>query len=197
MNQPIIKKVCVYAASSTKVNPVFFDAARRLGKILAQHNIISIYGGGSVGLMGNLAEAVLENNGKIIGIIPEFMMEFEWGNRQVTELIVVQNMTERKKRLIDDVDAVIAMPDGTGTLEELAEVISMKKLGMFLKPIIILNINGFYDLLITFLEKMISENFMHACYRNAWSVIKQPEEVIDAIYKSAEWNMDMGRYSAI
>lgn len=197
MNNIPIKKICVYAASSTKVKPAFFDAAARLGKVLAQQNITTVYGGGSVGLMGSLADSVLQNNGKIIGVIPEFMMAMEWGNTRITELIVVKNMAERKKRFIEDVDAVVALPGSTGTLEELAEVLSMKKLGMFLKPIIILNTNGFFNPLIGFLENMISENFMHECNRNVWTIIDEPEALIDAIYNAPRWTEEHGKYAAI
>jgi len=183
-----IEKVCIYCASSKQIDRDYITDVVELGKILALEHIEVIYGGGSVGAMGALADAVLENNGRIIGVIPKFMMELEWGNPHITQLIVVENMAERKQQFINSVDAVIALPGGTGTLEELAEVISLKKLGLFTKPIIILNTKGFYDTLIQFIDRMISDNFIRDEHRNIFSVINKPDEVIKAINNAPLWD---------
>ncbi|MBN1182982.1 MAG: TIGR00730 family Rossman fold protein [Bacteroidales bacterium] len=181
-------KVCIFCASSQKVPEVYFQAAADLAKILVGEGITIVYGGGSVGLMGQIADTALENNGKIIGIIPQFMFEKEWGNSEITELIIVKDMHERKRKMIEDVDAVLALPGGCGTLEELAEVITLKQLGQFVKPIILLNTKGFYDSLINLYENMIRENFMRDKHREIWQVVNDPSEIIHAIENAPEWH---------
>jgi hypothetical protein len=193
----MLNRICVYCASSSRSNKKYLDAAYQLGQIFAQKGITTVYGGGSIGLMGALARGVLENNGKITGIIPKFMMELEWGNPNVTNMIVVNSMAERKKLLTDKVDAVVALPGGTGTLEELAETLSLKKLGLFMQPIVILNTNGFYDTLIAFLERMIADSFIRAEHRQLFSVANHPDEVIAAIASAPNWGneaLDLAAY---
>ena len=183
-----IKKVCIFCASSQKIPKLYFQAASELAKILVKNNITIVYGGGSVGLMGQIADTTLEYNGKIIGIIPQFMFEREWGNSKITELIIVKDMHERKKKMIENADAVIALPGGCGTLEELAEVITLKQLGQFMKPIILLNTKKFYDPLITLYENMIHENFMRDKHREIWQTIENPSETITTIENAPEWH---------
>jgi len=184
----MIRKTCIFCASSQKVDRVYFQAVQELAYLLAKNDIVVQYGGGAVGMMGELAKTVMENNGEIIGVIPEFMIKMEWGNTNITELIVVKDMHERKRRLIKDVDAVIALPGGCGTLEELSEVITLKQLGQFIKPIIILNINKFFDPFIEFLNKMINEKFMREVHRDIWTVVEKPENVLMAIESTPEWD---------
>jgi uncharacterized protein (TIGR00730 family) len=193
----MLSRICIFCASSSQVDEKYLEAARIIGKILATRGIKVVYGGGSIGLMGALASSVLENKGEIIGVIPKFMMQLEWGNTNITELIIVENMAERKSKFIDNVDAVIAMPGGTGTLEELAETISLKKLGLFTKPIIILNTEGFYNHLLLFFEQMIRDNFIRTEHKQLFSVAKYPEEIIDLIEKSVNWDMDAIKLAAI
>jgi hypothetical protein len=191
-----IKKVCVYCASSSKISKEHYNAADSLGKEFALHGITVIYGGGSVGSMGALANAVIQNNGNIIGVIPKFMMELEWGNKNITEMIVVETISERKKKLIESVDAVVALPGGTGTLEELAEIISMKKLGLFSNPIIILNTNGFYSHFLLFIEQMISDNFIRPEHKNLFEVANSPEEIIEKIKNAPTWGPELAILAA-
>ena len=139
----MIKRVCVYCASSDKVDQRYFTATKTLGKILAEHQITVVYGGGSAGLMGCLADSVLAHQGQVIGIIPHFMTAVEWQHNGLSDLVLVEDMHERKRRFLVDVDAVIAFPGGCGTLEELLEVITLKRLGIFVKPILIFNQNGY------------------------------------------------------
>jgi len=186
----IIKKVCVYCASSSKVAKEHIKATEILGKEFALNGITTIYGGGSVGSMGALANAVIKNKGKIIGIIPKFMVELEWGNKNITELIVVNSIAERKMKFIEEVDAVVALPGGTGTLEELAEIISMKKLGLFSKPIIILNTNGFYKHFLLFIEQMISDSFIRPEHKQLFIVATSPEEIIEKIKSAPTWSTE-------
>ena len=193
----MIKQVCVYCASSTQINPEYLMAASSIGEILAGNNISVIYGGGSVGSMGALADAVIKNNGELIGVIPKFMMELEWGNPSVTEMKIVDSMAQRKQLFIENVDAVIALPGGTGTLEELAEVISLKKLGLFTKPIIIVNTRGFYDSLLQFIEQMVADNFIRAEHKDLYTVISDPENIINAIKNAPIWEGKAIKLAAI
>ena len=149
MNQ--IHSVCVYSASSTKIDPVYFEAAEQLGRLLAEHHIRLVNGAGSIGLMCSVADAVLSNGGEVTGVIPHFMVEQNWQHTGLTELIEVTSMHERKQKMADLSDAVIALPGGCGTLEELLEVITWKQLGLYLNPVVILNVNGFYDPLLNML----------------------------------------------
>ena len=137
MNQ--INSVCVYSASSSKIDKVYFEAAGRLGKLLAERRIRLVNGAGSIGLMRSVADAVLENGGEVTGVIPRFMVEQGWHHTGLTRLVEVESMHERKQLMADLSDAVIALPGGCGTLEELLEVITWKQLGLYLNPIVILN----------------------------------------------------------
>jgi uncharacterized protein (TIGR00730 family) len=184
----ILKKITVFCASSRMIHATYFEAARQLAEVLTKNGITAVYGGGSVGLMGALADFMIENGGSIVGIIPQFMMKVEWGHPGVKKMIITRDMHERKKLLIDDVDAVVALPGGSGTLEELLEVISLKRLGKFLKPIIIINTAGFYDPLVILLNKMVEENFMRQDHLKMWKIINNPSELLDAIQSSETWD---------
>lgn len=151
MNQ--INSVCVYSASSTKIDAVYFQAAETLGRLLAEHHIRLINGAGSIGLMCSVADAVLKNGGEVTGVIPRFMVEQNWHHTGLTELIEVESMHERKQKMANLSDGIIALPGGCGTLEELLEIITWKQLGLYLNPIIILNTNRFFDPLLEMLEK--------------------------------------------
>ena len=191
-----IEKVCVYCASSRKADGIYFEDAKKLGKILARNSITLIYGGGAVGSMGNIANGALSENGKVIGIIPKFMADLEWAHKGLTELHIVQSMHERKHLMLDGVDAAIALPGGCGTLEELMEAITWKRLGIFIKPIIIVNTKGFFDHLVKLLEHSISEKFMSEKHGTMWSVVNNVEDVIPAIKNAPLWSKD-ARSSAV
>ena len=182
------EQVCVYAASSRQCAQIYLDAARRLGEILAQNAIAIVYGGGSTGLMGSLADGALAEGGRVIGVLPEFMGELEWGHERLTELRLVGDMHERKRRMIAEVDAVIALPGGCGTLEELFEAITWKRLGLYSKPIVLVNVAGFFDPCVALLERAIAERFMHERHRSMWSVVTEPEAVLPAIASAAAWS---------
>jgi uncharacterized protein (TIGR00730 family) len=183
-------KICVYCASSAQIDKAYFDATERLAREFVKNDIEVVYGGGAIGLMGKLADTVLDNGGKIKGIIPRFMNEVEWAHKKVEDLEFTDTMHERKARFLENIDGLVALPGGTGTLEELLEAITLKKLGLFTKPIIILNTNHFYDLLIQLLEKFISENFIHERHRHMWTFVDEPEEVLDAIRNAVKWDKD-------
>lgn len=190
-------RICVYCASSSKVDKAYFDATQKLAEDMAVRGITLVYGGGSAGLMGCIADNVLKNKGQVVGILPRFMDKVEWGHKGLTQLTLVKDMHERKKLLIKDVEAVVALPGGCGTLEELMEVITLKRLGKFTKPIIILNTNGFYDHLKMLLEKMIHENFMRSEHIEIWQFVDQPEDIIPAIENAPKWDSSAIKFAAV
>ncbi len=183
----IMKRITVYCASSPEINKVYFDATEKLGELFVKNNCEVVFGGGSKGLMGKLADAVLANNGKITGIMPQFMNEVEWGHKGVTDFVYTETMAQRKEKLIEKSDGIVALPGGCGTLEELLEVITFKRLGLFSKPIIILNTNNFYDPLKSMLERCVDENFMQAHHLEMWQFVDEPEQVIDCLSEEHVW----------
>ena len=192
-----MQTICVYCASSTQINPRFFDAASRLGNILAKAGISVVFGGGATGLMGQLADSILAANGKITGIIPQFMCDENWHHSELSELIVVATMHERKEKMARMADAVIALPGGCGTLEELLEAITWKQLGIVSKPIVIVNMDGYYDAMIEMLQRAVDEKFMRDVHKNMWEVVETPEEVLSAIENSANWDSSARSFAAI
>lgn len=192
-----INSVCVYSASSTKIDPVYFQAAEELGRLLAEHHIRLINGAGSIGLMCSVADAVLKNGGEVTGVIPHFMVEQNWHHTGLTELIEVESMHERKQKMANLSDGIIALPGGCGTLEELLEIITWKQLGLYLNPIIILNVNEFFDPLLEMLEKAIEENFMRQQHGDIWKVARTPEEAVKLLYETPVWDVSIRKFAAI
>ena len=195
MNQ--INSVCVYSASSTKIDEVYFNAARQLGQLLAKRRIRLINGAGSIGLMRSVADAVLENGGEVTGVIPKFMVEQGWHHTGLSKLVEVESMHERKQLMADLSDALIALPGGCGTLEELLEIITWKQLGLYLNPIVILNTNGFFDPLLDMLTRAIDENFMRRQHGEIWHVATTPEEAVELIYTVPVWDASIRKFAAI
>lgn len=189
--------ICVYCASSTQIHADYFEAADKLGKIFAKANITLVYGGGATGLMGRVADSLLAAGGKVTGVIPQFMCDEKWEHNGVTELIVTQSMHERKEKMAMMSDAAVALPGGCGTMEELLEVITWKQLGIFTKPIIIVNTNGYYNSLIDMLHQSVEENFMRDIHREIWTVVDTPEEVIPAIENAAKWDKSVRKFAAL
>ncbi|KYG74407.1 hypothetical protein EV198_1131 [Roseivirga ehrenbergii] len=190
-----IKKVCIYCASSENIDQKYFEATEKLARVLAKNNITVVYGGGSRGLMGKLADTILAEKGRIVGIMPHFMKEVEFHHKDVNEFIFTADMHERKKQFMVGVDALITLPGGCGTMEELLEAMTLKRLGIFTKPIVILNAFGYYDHLIKMLEFSIQENFMKPIHNNIWNAFEDPEKVLEAIHQSAPWSKDALKYS--
>lgn len=189
--------ICVYCASSSQINPIYFEAAEKLGKVLLDNNLQLVYGGGSVGLMGRIADTMLAAGGRVTGVIPQFMCEQEWDHNGLTELIITETMHERKEKMAFMSDAAVALPGGCGTFEELLEVITWKQLGIFTKPIIIVNIDGYYDPLIEMLNRAIEQNFMRDLHRNIWTVVASAEEVLPAILNAPLWDESVRKFAAI
>lgn len=188
------REIVVYCASSADIAPLYFEAASKLGELLAAHGYTCVNGAGKEGLMGALNDAVLMNGGKVKGIIPEFMVDNGWGHSHLTETIITKTIHERKAAMVESADGVIALPGGIGTLEELAEIITWRQLGLFQKPVIILNTNDFYQPLFSFLEKMIAEKFMKAAYRELWQVATTPEEAIALVCAVPDWIPGFTKY---
>ena len=190
-------RICVYCASSAKIDEIYFEATERLAKILVNSKVQVIYGGGGHGLMGKLADTVLAQGGQIKGIMPQFMNEVEWAHKKVTDFEFTNTMHERKAKFLENIDALIALPVGPGTLEELLEAITLKRLGQFTKPIIILNTNGYYDPLIQMLERCVEEKFLRPIHAEMWTFVNQPEEVMSAINQSMEWDENAISFAAV
>lgn len=193
----MIKKVCVYCASSSKVNSQYVETARKLGKILAENDLELVYGGGSVGLMGVLADSVLENGGRVTGVIPRFMVEVEWQHNGLTELVLTETMHERKEKMAELADAVVALPGGCGTMEELLEMITWKQLGIHSQPIVIVNVNEYYTLLLAQFQQAADELFMRPQHLEMWSVVTDADEVLRAIENGKDIHEDMRRFAKI
>lgn len=193
----VIKDVCVYCASSTKIPSVYFDAAERLGQLLAEQGINLINGAGRQGLMGRMSDATLACGGTVTGVIPHFMVEQGWHHHGLTRLIETETMHERKQLMAELSDGVIALPGGCGTMEELLEIITWKQLGLYLNPIIILNTDGFYDPLLTLLKQAIGQNFMRHEHENIWQVASTPEEAVDLLYVTPVWNKEIRKFAAV
>jgi len=192
-----MQTICVYCASSTQVKPVYFEATARLSRIFALANLSVVYGGGSKGLMGQLADSTLKAGGKITGVIPRFMCDVEWNHTGLSELILVDTMHERKEKMALMADAIVALPGGCGTLEELLEVITWKRLGIFTKPIVIVNVEGYFDDLVSMLDRAVDEHFMRKEHHKMWEVVRTPEEVLDAIQNSVNWDSTARSFAAL
>ena len=174
-----MKSIAVFCGSRLGENPVYKDITYQLGKLLAQENITLVYGSGGIGLMGVLADAVLEHRGKVIGVIPRFFNEKEVGHDKISETIWVESLSERKTKIAAIADGFITLPGGFGSLDELFEVLVYSQLNLHSKPVGILNINHFYDPLLFQLEKMKNEGFLYDIHQNMLLVEQSPAELLD------------------
>lgn len=184
-------QVCVYCASSGHIHSDYFEATSRLAHLLVEAGIQVVFGGGSSGLMGQLADSVLAANGKIKGIMPEFMNEVEWGHKGVTDFTYTQTMHERKAKFLEGTDALIALPGGPGTFEELFEALTLKKLAQFSKPIVILNTRSYFKPFIDLMQNAVNEKFMSDDLKYLFTVVDAPEEVVPAIREAHVWNKSL------
>lgn len=177
MNQ--LKKIAVYCGSSPGKNPAFQQAAVRLGKVLAEKEIILVYGGGNVGLMGILARSVIDQGGQVIGVIPKAIVDMEVAFTDIQDLRVVEDMHTRKALMAELADAFIALPGGMGTTEELMEILTWSQLGFHEKPCGILNIAGFYDQLLIFLDRLVKDQFIAPEHRSMLMVDESPRGLLE------------------
>jgi len=192
-----IRRVCVYCASSRQADSEYTEAAYRLGHLLAERGITIVYGGGSIGSMGALADGALSLGGRVIGVLPRFMYDLEWGHAGLTELRVVDDLHERKRLMIQDVDGMVALPGGSGTLEEMLEAITWKRLGLYLNPIVMVNIRGYFRPLVALLEGAILERFMDVRHRAMWQVVDRVEDVISAMENAPDWSPDARGFATL
>lgn len=186
-------RICVYCASSNEADPRYREAAFHVGELLAQGGHCIVYGGGSAGSMGAVADGALSAGGEVIGILPRFMADLEWGHPGLTHLELVGDMRERKHKLLTGSDAVVALPGGCGTLEELFEAITLKQLGLYLNPIVLLDTLGYWQPLDAFLHTAITQHFMHPAHANMWVRVAEPENVLPAIHTAPTWNAASGK----
>jgi uncharacterized protein (TIGR00730 family) len=192
-----VKMVTVYASSSSALKPVYYDAARRLGEALAEAGKSIIYGAGGSGLMGSVADGALSKNGEVYGVVPQFLQDLELTHRGLTGLRVVEEMRIRKQLMLEDSQAVVTLPGGSGTYEEMFEALTMKRLGRWLGPIILVNTNGFYNGLLKFMHHSIDECFMGGSHLKMWSVVNEPEEVLEAIENAHAWDSDALQFANV
>lgn len=192
-----VKTITIYGASSSRIDPEYTAAAQKLGELMAKRDITCINGAGQKGVMGAVTEGVLAHGGKVIGIIPQFMIEEGWLNHSLTEVIVTPDMHSRKQLMAEKSDACIALPGGIGTMEELLEIMTWKQLGLYKNPIIILNTNGYYDFLLRMLEKSASENFIHHKHRLIWNVAENPEEALELAVQNHKWDPNPRSFAAL
>ena len=183
-----IRRVVVYCASSRSCDAVYHDEVRELGALLAGAGIETIYGGGAHGSMGALADGVLGAGGEVVGVLPNFMSELEWGHPELTRLELVDDMRTRKHRMLELADAVIALPGGCGTFEELMEAITLKRLGLWNEPIVIVNTRGFFDPLVTLFDRAIRERFMNEQHLAMWRVVANASEALPALAAAPAWS---------
>ncbi len=190
-------RICVYCGSSRQCDPVYLDAADCLGRELARNGATIVYGGGAVGSMGALAAGALAEGGEVIGIIPRFMNDLEWGNKSVSELRVVNDLQERKRLMMQDASAIVALPGGSGTFDELLEAISLKRLAVFLGPILLVNTRSYFDPLLLALKRCVTERFMDSRHTAMWSVVNEPGEVLPAIRSTPPWDPSSRSFAGI
>nr|WP_139365043.1 TIGR00730 family Rossman fold protein [Litchfieldia alkalitelluris] len=178
----VMKRVCVFCGSSMGASTIYKEQATQLGKLLATKNIELVYGGGNVGIMGELSRTVLEHGGRVTGVIPKVIYE-NVHHVELTDLIVVENMHERKAKMYELADGFIALPGGIGTLEELAEVMTWYQIGYHAKPIGIFNVNQFFNGLHTFFDHMVNEGFLKKVYIEHIITEMDPHSLLDAMEK--------------
>ena len=186
-SSPPSRHVLVFCASSRSCDPVFHAEAAELGRSLARAGDTVVYGGGAVGSMGALADAALEAGGRVIGIQPRFMRELEWTHPELSELVLVDDMQSRKREMLAIADAVVTLPGGSGTFEELFEAVTSKRLGLFRKPIIIVNQRGFFEPFLTMMQRSVDERFMHDAHLEIWKTVESVADVHTALLEAAEW----------
>lgn len=180
ITQPELKSLCVFCGSSSGTEPSFRQAAGRLGALMAERGVALVYGGGHIGLMGALAEAVIEGGGRVIGVIPEHLMRMEVAYLEIHELIVVDSMHTRKRRMFDAADGFVVLPGGLGTMDEAFEILTWKQLRLHNKPIIVVNQNGYWDDWVRLVDKIVTQGFAHPEITRLFTVVDDIDRVIDA-----------------
>lgn len=196
-SEPSLQRICVYCGSGTGENPEYAAAARRLGEIFAEAGIGLVYGGGCIGLMGEIARSVLAHGGHVIGIIPSFLTEREVMLKDVQELIVVEDMHQRKHLMFDKSDAFVALPGGLGTLEELVEQLTWSQLGRHAKPIVLANIESFWNPLLNLFRHMQADGFIRQGLELNIEIVDDVERVLPTIQGSLKPRLEVAEEAAI
>ncbi|MCQ2293427.1 MAG: TIGR00730 family Rossman fold protein [Bacteroidaceae bacterium] len=189
--------IAVYCASSSKLRPVFYDTAAELGRLMAERGHTLLNGAGTMGLMGASGDACLNAGGKAIGVIPQFMVDEGWAHQGMTSLVITQTMHERKARLAEMSDACIVLPGGLGTYDEFFDIVTLKQLGLYLKPIIILNTEGFYDRLLAHLAYAMDEHMLRTEHAEAWRVATTPAEALDLCEQTPLFDADIRKLAKV
>ncbi len=197
MNDRSAGAVSVYCASSGSCRPEYHAAARRLGEVLAAAGRTVVYGGSRIGSMGALADGALARGGRVIGVLPRFLKDLEVSHDGLTELHVVEDMRERKHLMLSQSEAVVALPGGCGTFEELLEAVTLKRLGVFLGPIVIINTRNYYAPLIALFAAAVSERFMDPRHLAMWQVVEGPDDVLPALASAPPWNAAARRFATL
>ena len=192
-----LSSIAVYCSSSNKVRSSYMEAAEQLGALFAQAGIRLIYGDGGIGLMAAAAKGALDAGGEVLGVIPQFMVDQGWNNPRSTRTIITQTMHERKTTICEEADAMVALPGGIGTFEELLECLTWKQLGLHSCPVVILNTDGYFDRLLDCLDYMVEEQMMRPIHREMFAVVSTPEEVLPALLAAEEWDPNTRRLASI
>lgn len=176
-----LRSLCVFCGSKDGADPLHRAATARLGGLMAEKGVRLVYGGGNIGLMGVLADAVLAGGGQVIGVIPDFLMKYEVGHTNLTELVVVDSMHERKRRMFEMADAFVALPGGIGTLDETIEIMTWKQLQLHAKPIVLVDGNGYWQPLLALFDQVVAGGFAHPKIHELVTVIEDVTAVFDAV----------------
>jgi uncharacterized protein (TIGR00730 family) len=191
------KTICVYCASSQRCDALYHAAARRVGEVLAAEGYAIVYGGSAHGSMGALADGAPACGGTVRGILPRFMMDLEWGHPKLTELKIVEDIRMRKHLMLSESDGLVALPGGCGTLEELFEALTLKRLGLYVHPIVLLNTNDYFAPLIALLHHAVNERFMGERHLAMWQVVDEPEQIPFALANAPPWSAAAREFAAI
>ena len=192
-----IRRVTVYASSSNALAEAYYDAAARLGTVLGRAGLEIVYGGGGVGLMRAMADHALSAGAHVHGVIPHFLNTVEHGHKNLSRLEVVADMRERKHRMIADSHAVISLPGGSGTFEEVFEVLTLKRLGLFTGPVVLINTKDYFDRFVAFLQHSVRERFMSEQHLQMWSLVQEPEQVLQALHTASPWSSAAREFAAV
>jgi uncharacterized protein (TIGR00730 family) len=189
--------VTVYASSSNALDDVYYDAARRLGRALGQASLDIRYGGGGVGLMREFANEAMAHGSRVHGVIPHFLNTVEHGHRGLHSLDVVDDIRSRKAGMLHGSDAVISLPGGSGTLEEVFEVLTLKRLGQFAGPVILVNTAGYFDRFAAILQYAVQQRFMSERHLAMWQLVDEPEDIVDALHAAEPWSSEALSFAAV
>ncbi|MGB1547934.1 MAG: TIGR00730 family Rossman fold protein [Alphaproteobacteria bacterium] len=181
-----VRAICVYCGSSGRVDPIYLETAREVGRLLAEQGIRLVFGGGGIGLMGAVADATLEGDGEVIGVMPKFLEDIEVAHQRITELIVVDSMHARKQKMFDLADAFLVLPGGYGTLDEMVEMITWKQLRQHDKPILIVNTAGYWDPFAKLVDSIIQHKFARSGDRDLYTMVSSVKEILPALAAAAE-----------